>query len=110
MGDDVPGAVVKVVELVGSSPNSFSDAVRTAVATASQSLRNIKGVEVLSTSAEVENGSISVYKATCKIAFLVDAAQVGADQSGAATSAEGGLGAGATGPRAHTGRDPMPVA
>ena len=37
------GSVVKVIELVGSSPNSFSDAVRNAVKTASRTLHNIKG-------------------------------------------------------------------
>lgn len=115
MGDDVPGAVVKVVELVGSSPTSFSEAVRTAVATAGQSLRNIKGVEVLSSSAEVEDGQISVYKVTCKIAFLVEAGQVGADQSTGAAGAGGGMAGGPStggtrGPHAHPGGDPLPVA
>jgi flavin-binding protein dodecin len=71
--DDVTGGVVKVIELVGSSPNSFSDAVRNAVATASASLRNIQGVEVLSSSANVgPDGSLTLYKVNCKIAFLVE--------------------------------------
>jgi flavin-binding protein dodecin len=113
MGDDVPGAVVKVIELVGSSPQSFSEAVRTAVATASQSLRNIKGVEVVSSSAEVDNGQISVYKVTCKIAFLVDAAQVGGDSSSGSGPVPGSVAggpSGAPGPHAHPGGDPLPVA
>ncbi len=66
------GGVVKVIELVGSSPTSFDDAVRTAVRTAAVSLRNIKGLEVISQSASIEGGEIVNFKATCKIAFVVD--------------------------------------
>ncbi len=69
---DVPGAVVKVIEVVGSSPNSFSDAVRNAVKTASQTVRNITGVEVLSSSASVEDGQLSNYRVHCKIAFVIE--------------------------------------
>ncbi len=72
MADEKTGGVIKVVELVGSSPKSFSDAVRSAVATASKTLRNITGVDVLSSNASVENGEISLYKVQVKVAFLVD--------------------------------------
>ncbi len=68
-----PGAVVKILELVGSSPNSFSDAVRNAVSTASQTVRGITGVEVISSTASVgENGEITNYKVHCKIAFKIE--------------------------------------
>ena len=70
---DVPGAVVKVTELVGSSTESFSDAVRRAVKGASRSIRNIQGVEVISSQADVdENGDLTLYKVNCKIAFIVE--------------------------------------
>ena len=72
MPDDVPQGVVKVIELVGSSPSSFSDAVRNAVSTAAKTLRNITGVDVLSSNATVENGEISLYKVQVKIAFVLD--------------------------------------
>jgi len=72
MPDEVPQGVVKVIELVGSSPTSFSDAVRNAVSTAAQTLRNITGVDVLSSSATVEDGQISLYKVQVKIAFLLE--------------------------------------
>ena len=71
--DDVKGGVVKVIELVGSSPKSFSDAVRNAVKTASETIRNIRGVEVLNSTAEVDGkGNLSNYKVDCKIAFLIE--------------------------------------
>jgi len=77
MPDDIPGAVVKVIELVGSSPNSFSDAVRNAVKTASRSLRNIRGVEVLSSTADVDgSGEISNYKVHCKVAFVIEGSEL----------------------------------
>lgn len=68
-----PGGVVKILELVGSSPNSFSDAVRNAVKTASETLRGITGVEVLSSTATVgDSGEITNYKVHCKIAFKLE--------------------------------------
>lgn len=73
MADEVTGGVVKVIELVGSSAESFDDAVRTAVRVAARTIRNITGVEVISHSASVEGDAVTNYKANCKIAFLVDA-------------------------------------
>jgi flavin-binding protein dodecin len=73
MSDEQRGAVVKVVELVGSSPNSFSDAVRNAVKVASRTIRNIRGVDVISSTAEVgEDGELTNYKVNCKVAFVVE--------------------------------------
>ena len=77
MGNETrPGAVVKVIELVGSSPDSFSDAVRHAVKTASASLRNITGVDVLSSSADVgEDGELVSYKVAVKVAFVLEGSE-----------------------------------
>ncbi len=73
MSDDVQGGVVKVLELVGSSPSSFSDAVRNAVRAASETIRGIRGVEVISSTADVDSeGNLTNYKVNCKIAFLVE--------------------------------------
>lgn len=72
MGEDV-GGVVKVMELVGSSPKSFSDAVRNAVKEASKTIRGIQGVEVLQSNATVgDDGELTNYKVNVKIAFLVE--------------------------------------
>jgi flavin-binding protein dodecin len=67
-----PGGIVKILELVGSSEKSFSDAVRNAVKTASETVRGIQGVEVLNSNATVENGELTMYKVHCKIAFLIE--------------------------------------
>lgn len=72
---DIPNAVIKVTELVGSSTESFSDAVKNAVRIASQSIRGIQGVDVISSQADVdENGNLSLYKVNVKIAFVVERA------------------------------------
>src|SRR6266516_1514810 len=71
--EHIPSGVVRVIEVVGSSPNSFSDAVRTAVKTASETLRHIRGVEVVSSNADVdEDGNLTLYKVACKIAFVYE--------------------------------------
>jgi flavin-binding protein dodecin len=73
MSEHVPGAVIRITEVVGSSPNSFSDAVRNAVRAASETLRGIRGVEVISSNADVDgNGNLTLYKVNCKIAFVVE--------------------------------------
>jgi len=82
MADETPGGVVKVVELVGSSPNSFSDAVRNAVRAASKTIRNIRGVDVIASSAQVdEGGNLVNYKVDIKLAFLVEDGNVGRDDT-----------------------------
>jgi flavin-binding protein dodecin len=82
MADEAPGGVVKVVELVGSSPSSFSDAVRNAVRTASKTIRNIQGVDVIASSAQVDaGGNLVNYKVDIKLAFLVEDGNVTRDDS-----------------------------
>jgi flavin-binding protein dodecin len=83
MAGDVPGGVVKVIELVGSSEKSFSDAVRNAVKIASQTIRGIQGVDVISSQADVgENGELTLYKVNVKIAFLIERGGGQADAAG----------------------------
>ncbi|MEW6227712.1 MAG: dodecin family protein [Bacillota bacterium] len=64
--------VVKVVELMGESATSWEDAVNQAVKAASQTVRNISGVEVMNMTASVDNGKITKYKADVHVAFAVD--------------------------------------
>lgn len=66
------GTVVKIIELVGNSNSSFSDAVRQAVEAASKTIRNITAVDVISSSAEVQDGQITNYRVHVKIAFVVE--------------------------------------
>lgn len=65
-------AVVKVVEVVSSSPHGFQQAVEEALAISSKTLRNICGIDVAAWTCKVENNRITEYRATCKVAFRVE--------------------------------------
>lgn len=65
-------AVVKVVELVGTSKESWQAAAQEAVREASQSLRHITGVDVVNQTAHVEDGKIAEYRTTVNVAFVVE--------------------------------------
>ncbi|MDQ3447960.1 MAG: dodecin family protein [Chloroflexota bacterium] len=56
-------------EMVGTSPRSWSDAARQAVATASRTVRNIREIEVVKSSATVVDGEIAEYRVELKIHF-----------------------------------------
>ncbi len=62
--------LVKVMELVGESKESFEDAVRKAVEQASRQYPNITGVEVYNFTGDVVDGKIVDYKANVKVAFV----------------------------------------
>jgi flavin-binding protein dodecin len=61
--------VIIIREMVGSSSRSWSDAARQAVATASKTVRNIRNVEVVKSTAEVRDGGIVEYRVELKISF-----------------------------------------
>jgi flavin-binding protein dodecin len=61
--------VIIVREMVGTSPNSWSDAARQAVATAARTVRNIKTIEVVKSTAIVDDGEIVEYRVDLKIGF-----------------------------------------
>jgi dodecin len=61
--------VIIIREMVGTSPASWSDAARQAVATASRTVRNIQSVEVVKSTAVVRDGEIVEYRVEVKIGF-----------------------------------------
>ena len=63
-------AVIKIIELVGSSRTSSDDAVQSALAEARSSLRNIKAVDVVSVGLRGEN--LDEWRAHVRVAFLVE--------------------------------------
>jgi flavin-binding protein dodecin len=67
-----PPAVVRVIELVGVSSKSWSDAAQQAVARASQTIRHITGVDVVNSSAIVKDGKITEYHVNVKLAFVIE--------------------------------------
>ena len=61
-------AVYKIIEIVGTSTQSWADAGRNAVETASKSLRDLRVAEVEMLDIKVE-GSTLVYRAKMKVSF-----------------------------------------
>jgi flavin-binding protein dodecin len=73
-----PG-VVRVIELVGVSEESWADAARQAVARAAQTIRHITGVDVVHQTAVVRDGKIAEYHVDVKLAFIVEPALASAN-------------------------------
>ncbi len=64
--------VLKVSDLISTSDKSWQDAVEKGLDRASKTIRNIKGIDVISWKAEVQNGKITEYRAVMKVAFEVE--------------------------------------
>lgn len=69
--------VLKVIELVGTSPNSWEEATENAVNKAAETLRGIVGADVVGQNVVVEEGKITEYRVDVKVAFLVEKGGVG---------------------------------
>ena len=68
----VAPATLKVIELVGVSTKSWSDAAQQAVTQASRTIRHITGVDVLHSTAQVRGGKIVEYHVNVKLAFIAE--------------------------------------
>ena len=64
--------VYSVTEIVGSSEVSISDAIQTAIAKASESLRNLEWFEIGSIRGWVKEGKVGHYQVTMKLGFRYD--------------------------------------
>ena len=65
-------AVIKTIDLVGVSTESWRDAAQQALADASKTLRGIQGMDVLETSAIVEGSEIKEYHTHVRIRFRIE--------------------------------------
>ncbi len=62
-------SVYKVVELVGTSTESWEKAAKTAVETASKSLRDLRVAEIVELDLQLEDGKVHAYRAKVKLSF-----------------------------------------
>lgn len=62
-------SVYKVIELVGTSPDSWERAVAATVARASKTLRDLRVAEVSELDVTVEDGKVALYRAKVKLSF-----------------------------------------
>ena len=64
--------IYKIVEIVGTSPDSIEAAVGNAVSRASETLRGIRWFEVVSTRGAVRDDRVAYYQVTVRIGFALD--------------------------------------
>ena len=62
-------SVYKVIELVGTSTESWEQAATAAVEMAAQSLRDLRVAEVVELDLQLENGQVKAYRAKVKVSF-----------------------------------------
>ena len=62
-------SVYKVIELVGTSSDSWEKAAAAAVERASQSLRDLRIAEVVELDMQLEEGKVAAYRAKIKVSF-----------------------------------------
>jgi flavin-binding protein dodecin len=63
------GSVYKIIELVGTSEVSWEDAAKSAVETATKSLRDLRVAEIGKLDLKLENGKVVAYRARVTISF-----------------------------------------
>jgi hypothetical protein len=65
-------AVYKKIEIVGTSKTSFAEAVKSAVAEASKSLRHTSWFEVVEQRGAIKDGKVHEFQVTVRIGFKVE--------------------------------------
>lgn len=65
----MPNSVYKIVELVGSSPESWEKAAGNAIKLASKSLRDLRIAEVCKMDMHIKDGEIETYRVKLKVSF-----------------------------------------
>ena len=68
-GDAMAESVYKVIELVGTSTESWEKAAAAAVNLAGKSLRDLRVAEVVSLDMHLDNGKVKAYRAKVKVSF-----------------------------------------
>jgi hypothetical protein len=64
-------SVAKITEIQSSSPKSFEDALKTGIARAEKTLRNLTGAWVKSQKVVIEKGKVTEYRVLLKVTFVL---------------------------------------
>jgi dodecin len=67
--DQMAESVYKVVELIGTSPESWEKAARVAVETAAETLRDLRVAEVVEQDMHIEEGKVVAYRVKVKVSL-----------------------------------------
>ncbi len=62
-------SIYKIIDLVGTSPKSWEDAVNSVIAKASESIRDLRIAEVKDLDVKIEDGKIAAYRARVALSF-----------------------------------------
>ena len=71
ISNSMPG-IFKIIELVGTSPVSFAEAVKAAVAEASATVRHMDWFEVVNQRGRIVNDKVEEFQVTLKIGFKIE--------------------------------------
>ncbi|MFO7737793.1 MAG: dodecin family protein [Desulfatiglandaceae bacterium] len=63
------GSTYKIIELVGTSDQSWEDAAKRAVETAGESLKDLRIAEITKLDMTIENGKVTSYRARINVSF-----------------------------------------
>ncbi len=67
----MPGTYKKI-EIVGTSPNSYQEATRNAVAEAGKSVRNMSWFEVAEMRGAIRDGQVTEFQVTLRVGFKIE--------------------------------------
>ena len=62
----------KLMELVGTSPTSYAEATKAAIAEASKTVRHMDWFEVVRESGRITNGQVAEFQVTLKVGFKIE--------------------------------------
>ncbi len=65
-------ATYKIIEIVGTSPTSFAEAVKAGVAEASRTVHHMDWFEVVEERGRIVNGAVAEFQVTIKIGFKIE--------------------------------------
>jgi flavin-binding protein dodecin len=68
-------SVYKVIELIGTSTESWERAAKAAVERAAESLRDLRIAEVVEQDVQLNNGKVELYRTKLKVSFKYEASQ-----------------------------------
>ena len=69
----MPDSVYNVIELVGTSTESWEKAAKAAVDMAAKSLRDLRIAEIVKLDAHIKDGKVEMYRAKVKVSFKYEA-------------------------------------
>ncbi len=70
----MPESVYKVIELIGTSPESWEKAAKAAIERASESLRDLRVAEITEQDIQLKDGKVELFRTKIKVSFKYERA------------------------------------